>query len=296
MCTFARALVIITAVALPWAIVNGRAQAAVYAWKDANGVMTFSDDPRQAPPGVPVEVKPYGRFAADTAVTARPAAQISQGEFALRLVIELGLAGPDTDAERAATILTQARIAPPLGRWLTAEPLTRDLRERLRRLTASAAAAGRIPLAPDQALYAFDTASDLLGVTLSERPRETPPPAAPAAAPAAPVYIVPVVGSAPVVYERLIFVGGGCCADGLLFPGQVPVIKIDNRIINITKPVATVPPPAPPPAPLRLKAPTRGHYGYPSPHLRVGAPAARVGFSGGLGGGVGGVRVSAPGR
>ncbi len=228
-------------------------EAGIYAWTDAKGVMTFSDDPTQAPPGAQVERRAYGRFAADAEVTTRSPEQVSQGEFALRLAIELGLATADAGVERAIALLTQARISPPLGRWASDAPMTHDLFERLRTLTAAAAAAGRIDLEPEQALYAFDTASDLVGVAISERaPAQAAQPAPAAAAAPVPVYIVPV--AVPVVHERVIFIGG----DSAVFvPGAAPFIQVNKKIVNVRQHLVPSAPsmPAPVPAARRLRVP-----------------------------------------
>ncbi len=239
---------------------NARADT-VYSWKDSKGVMTFSDDPTRAPPGARVERRSYERVAAEVRVTTRSPERVTQGEFARRLAIELGVATRDTSAERAMASLTQARISPPLGRWTNDAPMTGELLERLRMLTAAAAAAGRIALEPEEALYAFDTASDLIGITVSERPPAQPP--APIAAAPAPVTVVPIV--VPVVHERAIFIGGD---SGVLLPGAVPLIQVNKRIVNVHRHLSpgfapaprsrtAVPGAARMPTPLRLSVPAR---------------------------------------
>jgi hypothetical protein len=228
---------------------TGPAGAAVYAWKGDNGVMTFSDDPTKAPPGVKVEVRDYGTGTATQTASERSPNAVTQGEFALQLAIELGLAKQGLGAEQAAQTLARLHIAPPLGRWDLDQPLTKELLQRLRKLTAAAAVGGTIALTPQEALYAFDTAADLVGVAIRERPvPEAQPGSVPVTAEQVPttVYVVP---SAPsTVEERVIFVGG-CCTDGLLVPGQIPIV-VNKKIINVQKVIINrqVPPrPAPPP-------------------------------------------------
>jgi hypothetical protein len=225
------------------------AHSAVYIWKDAKGVTNFTDDRAKVPDGVRFEVRTYGGSSA----AAEPPGQraVTQGEFARQLAAELGL-GPNLTEERAADALSRVRIGPPLGEWELDAPLTRALLNRLRKLTVGAAQAGTISLAPEEALFAFDSATSLVGVSIRQAtgPRASAP-AQPGAAPApVTVYMVP---PAPVVYERTILVGGGIVNDPFLFPGVVPVappetpaiqsnnrVFIDNRVIN--KRVVVVPP------------------------------------------------------
>lgn len=256
---------IITALLGVCALPQSSTAATVYSWKDSKGVMTFSDDPTRAPPGAQVELRSYDRFVADARVTKRSPERVTQGEFARHLATELGLATHDTSIERAMALLTQARIAPPLGRWTDDAPMTRALLDRLRTLTVAAAAAGRIALAPEQALYAFDTASDLVGIMISERLQTQP---APTVAPApAPVTVVPIV--IPVVQERVIFIGGDA---GVLLPATVPVIPVNKRIVNIHKRFGV------PHAPVHLPAARRSRMVVPAAahtpaRLRLSVPA-----------------------
>ncbi len=222
------------------------AHSAVYIWKDAKGVTNFTDDRTKVPEGVQFEVRSYGGSSA----AAEPPGQraVTQGAFAQQLAAELNL-GSNLTAERATDALSRVRIGPPLGQWELDASLTRTLLNRLRKLTVGAAQAGTIPLVPEEALFAFDSATSLVGVSIRQAtaPRASAPQPAPAPVT---VYVVP---PAPVVYERTILVGGGIVNDPFLFPGVVPVappetpviqinnrVFIDNRVIN--KRVVVVPP------------------------------------------------------
>ncbi len=209
------------------------AHSAVYIWKDAKGVTNFTDDRAKVPEGVQFEVRSYGGSSA----AAEPPGQraVTQGAFARQLAAELSL-GPNLTAEHAADALSRVRIGPPLGQWELDAPLTRALLNRLRKLTVGAARAGTISLAPEEALFAFDSATSLVGVSIRQAtaPRASAPQPAPAPIT---VYVVP---PAPVIYERTILVGGGIVNDPFLLPGvlppavrpEPPVIRINNRVIN----------------------------------------------------------------
>ncbi len=212
------------------------AHSAVYIWKDVKGVTNFTDDRTKIPDGVRFEVRTYGA----PALAAEPSAQgaVTQGEFARQLAAELGL-GSNLAEEQAADTLSRVRIGPRLGEWELDAPLTRALLSRLRKLTVGAAQAGTISLAPEEALFAFDSARSLVGVSIRQAtgPRASAP-AQPGAVPApVTVYVVP---PPPVVYERTILVGGGIVNDPFLLPRVLPpavlpepqVIHINNRIIN----------------------------------------------------------------
>ncbi|MFQ5779742.1 MAG: DUF4124 domain-containing protein [Nitrospiria bacterium] len=116
---------------------------------------------------------------------------ITQGEFAVHLARELGL-GQDLTPEEAAGILSDLRIAPPLGHWERDAAMTPALTSRLRALTVAAPQMGWIAITPEEALFAFDTAAALLGVPipvdLDTEVRESSPPAV--AVPAL-VYVTP---------------------------------------------------------------------------------------------------------
>ncbi len=202
------------------------ADSSVYSWRDKNGTMTFSDNPTLAPKGAAVEVRSYITSAASGDGFATP---IMQRAFAQRLAVELGL-GDDLTAEQAAATLAKVGIAPGLGRWHLDEPMTTSLTERLRILTAGAAVAGRIALDPEQAVIAFDSTVALVGVKIrgAAAPQTTAPEPVVAEPAPQPVYVTPV---APVVYDRVIYVGGG----DPFFTDAVPGIVINQRVVNVDK-------------------------------------------------------------
>ncbi|MFQ5994838.1 MAG: DUF4124 domain-containing protein [Acidiferrobacterales bacterium] len=203
------------------------AQAAIYVWKDANGVTNFANDPKNVPSGVQPEVRSYDRFTRPTAA-AEPRA-VRQGELALQLVTELGL-GENLSEQEAARVLTQARIAPPLGKWRLDQPLTQGLLSRLRKLTASAAVSGRIPVNTDDALYAFDTAAALVRTKIRDVATRDAPVRRAIEPEPVPIYVAPPLQP---VAERVVFVGGGPVFDPFLHGLAGPqVINIDNRVIN----------------------------------------------------------------
>jgi hypothetical protein len=188
--------------------------------------MNFSDNPTLAPKGAAVEVRSY----ITSAVTdERLAVPITQRAFAQRLAIELGL-GDDLTAERAAATLAKVGIAPHFGRWHLDEPMTSSLIERLRTLTAGAAVADRIALDPEQAVIAFDSTVALVGIKIrgAAAPQTTAPEPVVAEPAPQPVYITP---AAPVVYDRVIYVGGG----DPFFTGAVPGVIINQRVVNVDK-------------------------------------------------------------
>ena len=168
----------------------------IYSWKDENGVWSYTDDPAQAPKGSrvsvmidapgssgPSEALPSDSNAPQSSVS--PDHVLTEGRFATQLAAELGL-GEGLTQERAAARLSRAGIAPRYDRWLMNNALTPEVAERLRRLSVAAAERGRITLAPDQALLAFDSASALTGYTepvapdasedRSDAPAPLPPP------------------------------------------------------------------------------------------------------------------------
>ena len=152
----------------------------LYTWRNADGTFMFTDNPNGAPPDVQVHVwteedVPPSHPAPEStpgAIAAVPPVEgvpdmVTQGEFAIRLVEELGLEDRP-DADEATDILTKVRIAPRLGRWELDEPMTPDLTTRLRSLTAAAAVEAWITLTPEEGLLAFDTTAALLGVAIPE--------------------------------------------------------------------------------------------------------------------------------
>lgn len=213
------------------AIMVGPTHAAIYVWKDANGVTNFTDNPGTIPGGVKVEVRSYG---APEPVTeaSRPPEVVTQGEFAVRLATELGL-GEGLTPVQAADLLSRMRIAPRLGNWELDAPLRQGLLSRLRKLTVAAAIAGRIPIEPEEALFAFDSATALVGISLPEVATEDAPELSRRVAeePPLPVYVAPAPST--IIHERVIYLGGDVVPvhDALIHPHKV-VINVDNRVIN----------------------------------------------------------------
>ncbi len=219
---FLAAILICFAPVLP----SASADSSVYSWRDKNGTMTFGDNPTLAPKGAAVEVRSY--------VTPVPSGEgfatpITQRAFAQRLATELGL-GDNLTAEQAAAMLAKIGIAPQLGRWHLDEPMTTSLTERLRTLTAGAAVAGRIALDPEQAVIAFDSTVALVGIKIRGAAASQTTPSVPVVAEPTPqpVYITP---AAPVVYDRVIYVGGS----DPFFTGTVPAVVINQRVVNVNK-------------------------------------------------------------
>jgi hypothetical protein len=154
-------------------------RAAIYSWRDANGVLIYSNSPSESPGTSQVVIRtartvdatlpePSGMELADGGqpqIPERSHYMATQAEFAVQLVEELGLGQP-ADAGQAADVLTDLRIAPPLGEWVFNQPMTPELTLRLRQLTVAAAGRGAISITPEQALLAFDTAAALLNVDI----------------------------------------------------------------------------------------------------------------------------------
>jgi Domain of unknown function (DUF4124) len=169
--------------ALPVAVVLTPASstASIYSWRDANGVLTYSNDPPAIPGSTQVVVRtaeavpsePSGPESSgiELASTAEPQMperspyEATEGEFIIQLARELGLGQPADDKD-AADALTNLRIAPALGEWRFNQPMTPELTIRLRQLTVAAAERGAISITPEQALLAFDTAAALLNVDI----------------------------------------------------------------------------------------------------------------------------------
>lgn len=146
----------------------------LYSWKDAQGVLTLSDDPAFAPKGVHVEiVSDYpdlrsadeNRTVTEVMMPGHTSEKVSQGEFALQLVKELGFGQISTE-KKSAALLNTIRISPPLGQWKLNQFMTLELTVRLRKLTEAAATAKRIPLTSEDVLIAFDTAAALLNLNV----------------------------------------------------------------------------------------------------------------------------------
>lgn len=155
------------------------AYSTIYVWKDANGVNNATDDPRRIPSGVQVRTLSYDAVTPAKTETlasvnesetwiptteAKTSDHVSQGEFAVLLAAELGL-GDGLGPQEAAEVLADALIAPRLGNWDLNAPMTQGLLDRLGSLTLAAARAGRIPITPDEARFAFDSATALAGIS-----------------------------------------------------------------------------------------------------------------------------------
>ncbi len=202
----------------------------IYSWQDASGVIAFSDNPANAPGDAQVEVlsedsgpQPVSETDSSETVAAqmpeRPSRVVTQGEFAIQLVKELGL-GEDPTAEEAADLLTSVRISPRLGRWELDRPMTPELTARLRKLTVAAAEMGWITLTPAQVLLAFDTTAALLGLTIpvTTSPEETPDSVYPIAEAPPLVSVEPPPLDIYPYYLWVPVTGGFWCND-FLFPG-----------------------------------------------------------------------------
>jgi hypothetical protein len=168
---------------LPAAVVLTPASstASIYSWRDANGVVTYSNTPpavttnapvavlvTETAPPEPPGVATAGPMLADAVQPQPPDPSpyvATQGDFVVQLVRELGLGEP-ADAGEAADVLTNLRIVPPLGIWRFDQPMTPELTIRLRQLSVAAADRGEIDITPEQALLAFDTAAALLHVDI----------------------------------------------------------------------------------------------------------------------------------
>ena len=169
------------------------AYATIYVWKDANGVNNATDDPRNIPSGVRVQTLSYDAVTPSNKETsasvnesetwvptaeAKTSDHVSQGEFAVLLAAELGL-GDGLSPQAAAEVLSaDALIAPRLGKWDLDAPMTQGLLDRLGNLTLAAARAERIPIGPDEARFAFDSATALAGISghFAEAPTYVNPP------------------------------------------------------------------------------------------------------------------------
>ena len=204
--------------------------AAVYEWEDANGVITYSDNPEKAPSNVEVKIlsqdsKPQTVSEPESVQIAAPELQepssrvVTQGEFAIELVEELGLADAPT-ADAATDLLSSVRISPRLGQWELEEPMSSELTARLRKLTVAAAEMGWITLTPEQVLLAFDTASALLGLSLPVTAYPDEASASPYPITEVPplVYVAP---PPPDLYPYYLWtpVAGGFWWGDVLFPG-----------------------------------------------------------------------------
>ena len=201
-----------------------------YSWQDASGVITFSDIIANAPSDAqltlfsteysdPEAVAETGLTETDAAeIPERPLMVVTQGEFAIQLVRELGLGKPSSGKE-AADILTSARIAPQLGLWELDQPMTSELTTRLRTLTVAASKRGWITTTPEQVLLAFDTAAALLDAPIPATPAPETPESPSSSVEAPPlVYLYP---PPPEIYPYYLWVpvAGGFWFNDFIFPG-----------------------------------------------------------------------------
>jgi hypothetical protein len=142
----------------------------IYKWKDSNGVMNFGDDRASAPAGAKVTVfqsqteTSLPSYNQSDAEDPQPS-EITQGQFAVELVKELGLK-KNSSPRNAVKILEEVRIAPSLGRWGLNQPMTPELTLRLRQLTVASAREGWLGLPEDKVLLAFDTSAAILGLSI----------------------------------------------------------------------------------------------------------------------------------
>ncbi|HIE65523.1 MAG: DUF4124 domain-containing protein [Nitrospira sp.] len=157
-------------------LTSGLADSTVYTWKDEAGVTTFSDNPNSAPDGVQTRVfiaQSSRQEPSETRVMEEgpgqnsgiPTTLVSQGEFSVLLVRELGYSGGQTP-EAAARILSNIPIIPPFGGWDLDAPMTPEITSRLRATTIMAPQKGWISVTPEQALHAFDSAAALVGIPI----------------------------------------------------------------------------------------------------------------------------------
>ncbi len=214
----------------------------LYMWQDASGAISISDNPANAPSDAHLKVmsvysNPQTVSETDSTETVTPQVPepspriVTQGEFAIQLVEELGL-GDEPTAEDAADILTNVLISPRLGQWELDQPMTPELAVRLRELTVAAAEMGRITLSPEQVLLAFDTTAAQLGLTIpetigSEETSESPYPIAETPA------LVSVESPPPDIYPYYIWVpvAGGFWWNDFLFPGFF-VLNVNQVFLN----------------------------------------------------------------
>lgn len=264
-------LAILAALLLLVPMMAGRAHAVVYVWKDANGVTNFTDHPAKIPTGVKVEVRTYYDQPSPMAEVPAPDV-VTQGEFVRQLAAELGL-GEGLTSLAAARLLSRVGIAPRLGAWDLDKPLEEGLLGRLRTLTVAAAHGGRLPLLPQEALFAFDSAAALVGIALRDVAAGDVPEVTRrfVEEPVPPVYVAPPPA---VIHERVIVLGGDAVAvhDPLIHPHKV-VINVDSRIIKKRvvhrRPVRKAPMRnAKPPRQFRhkvIRAPIKEHRYYPQP-------------------------------
>lgn len=194
-------------------VVAGTAQSTIYMWTDATGVRNVTDEPGSIPSGVRVQAIEANLDEVRTSAAEVPTPVIepleplpgdvvTQAEFAVQLAAELGL-GAGLSPETAANRLSDVRIAPRLADWELDAPVTPALLDRFRKLTVGAAAAGRIPMGPEEARFAFDSATALAGVS-GYAPTLVVPEPTPYIVEEVPV---PVHVAPPIVHESVIFFG-----------------------------------------------------------------------------------------
>jgi hypothetical protein len=212
-----------------------RSETTIYGWQDESGAISYSDDPTNVPSNA--ERKTLSQIVEQEAIS-EPVSEpgpteivapsspeplprtVTEGELAVRLVEELGLADDPTETE-AIDLLTSARISPKLGQWDLDQPVESELTVRLRRLTVAAAEQGRITLSPEQSLLAFDTASALLGLDIPVAPLPEETTSATAYPIAETPSLVYVNAPPPDIYPYYVWtpVAGGLWWNGFVLPG-----------------------------------------------------------------------------
>lgn len=176
------------------------AHSAIYIWTDATGVTNVTNDPKRVPSGVSVEIRSYDAPTPVTETLQRDV--VTQGQFAVQLATELGL-GEDLSPQAAADRLSDAHIAPRLSDWKLDAAMTHALLDRFRKLTVAAATVGRIPIGPEEARFAFDSATALAGILQQDTSIPHVPESTRRVAEEVPV---PEHMAPPVVREHVIFV------------------------------------------------------------------------------------------
>jgi hypothetical protein len=171
------------------------ASATIYKWVDERGVMHFTDDAENIPPGFhdrveEVNIPPRKGLPASSQASltkAEAGAQpgkaaiqtpsisqslIREGDFAIDLAQALKLGSASSEAE-AESILVSAGIAPRNG-WIADYPLTPDIIGELQDSIGEAADSGRLAIKKDAAIKAFQdlTAHDDLPLRADNESRD----------------------------------------------------------------------------------------------------------------------------
>src|SRR6266436_6411953 len=126
-------LIMLSALFLTFMSSPASSETTIYSWQEESGALSFSDNPTNAPSDAEMNVLAQGaetqafpETVSSQVVAPQPPGPapmiVTQGEFAVRLVEELGLA-EDPIEEEAADLLTSARISPKLGQWELDQPM-----------------------------------------------------------------------------------------------------------------------------------------------------------------------------